>query len=202
MTVVSVFKKPTPFSIDTLPDIALFFSHSTRLLILELGPCARATNPSHPHDFQRLLHLQSRLDASVDWLTIFLAQPSTAFLELPSVIFHQLSRSLKVLSELTMPEIPGWDRSAVRLRMDLLEVLENLAFKLDGTQELLVDIDEVEPDEVSVRKAAIGIRATKGILEEEMRSLEASSTVGEGGDGGINSLDNYWLSDMIWATEP
>ncbi|KAI2464462.1 putative C6 transcription factor [Annulohypoxylon bovei var. microspora] len=81
--------------------------------------------------FQRVECLWRSLNAIKAWLDIFFALPPSAFKGLSFPLWAQLARCIVILYRLSTLENPAWDRKVIRDTVDLIQVLERIAERLE-----------------------------------------------------------------------
>ncbi|KAI1380534.1 hypothetical protein F4677DRAFT_441846 [Hypoxylon crocopeplum] len=83
--------------------------------------------------FERLECLWGSVRAIKSWFDVFFTLSPSTYRGLSFLLWAQLARCLVILYRLSTLEDPAWDRKAVRNMVDLLQVLDRIAEKLEIT---------------------------------------------------------------------
>lgn len=200
-------------------NILLLSFYSVKLLVDEMefnsyvsdaGKVTIHPNASPTRQMQRLQCLHRCLGSVDAWCSTFFSMPCDVYFELPfAVVFYQLSRSLKMLFNLTFLHEPGWDCNEVRAKVDLFDVIDNVASGLDRVQDLLDGDDGIEG--LSVKKVSRALRLNKSTIQEEFFTQQQRASACAGTNEGQYSLTEMFcgntgyplhtLLDDQWVSE-
>lgn len=98
------------------------------MVVHEIALMGRPVNASLTLHQIRLL--QACLDAIAAWFSIIFGLPPSEFIKYSTLITSQLRHCVGMLFYLATLDDPGWDKAAVRSRLDVLTVLDTMRSNL------------------------------------------------------------------------
>lgn len=104
-----------------MQGVLLMYLYNAEIIINEIS-LAPPTIP-HAPDLHRLDSLYSSLQATKNWLEVWLELEGEEYLQVSSVIFFQFTRAIVNLYRLTVLEDPAWSKTMVRDTANIIEYL-------------------------------------------------------------------------------
>lgn len=158
-------------------------------------------------DPKRLDYLYACLIAIKQFLDIIVTLPPAAYASLSIVHFSQTSTALITLFYLSVLELPGWDRAAVRRTADVMAISGHIEHQLNQTGTAIgirmngLDRDAFAAGAGIVRKLRNGWATRLGDVPEPPLNNTVDQLTPESTD--IMFLDNMlgWSVDM-WFPDP
>ncbi|KAJ5278979.1 hypothetical protein N7478_004351 [Penicillium angulare] len=88
--------------------------------------------PIYPYspELQRLESLYTALQATKNWLDVWLSFSPDFYQGLPFTLFFQFARNIVSLYRLSTLEDPGWDRNMVRSTANILDIIERIIYNM------------------------------------------------------------------------
>ncbi|THC95969.1 hypothetical protein EYZ11_004566 [Aspergillus tanneri] len=142
--------------------IRLSVSH-TQLIIWENSLCGSSTSSDQlAPELTRIEGLYKCLEAVKSWFDITSALPAADYGRGPFPLFPALTHFLFILHKLSTLKEPGWNRELVRTTIDMSEVLQTLAQKLEQVSaECICD----SPDDSIFDKVVAFVKIMKEIID-------------------------------------
>ncbi|KAH8664499.1 hypothetical protein BX600DRAFT_464559 [Xylariales sp. PMI_506] len=94
-------------------------------------PLATTSYARSSPEFERLECLWRSVEAVKTWIDAVLSIPPVEYTGVSFIVWSQLTRCFAVLFRLSMYDEPGWDRQAVRNKVDMASMLDKIIFNLD-----------------------------------------------------------------------
>jgi len=131
-------------------------------------------------NLQRLEGLNSIVIALERWFDAYFDIPMIDWIGVPFCVHFQFGHSIMLLFKLNILDEPGWDPEELRKRIDLLEVLERGAQRLDDISKVrgvtTEEGDSPEEPKSILRRAPKLLRRLAGLLKAELeRCMEAKA---------------------------
>lgn len=146
------------------------------------------------------------------WIDIFLRIEPAEYVSFGFFIWSQLSNVLTCLYRLTVLEVPGWDRAAVREAVDLVHLIDEIALRFSRVPAEAGLIDDLPGGTNIMTSAVRSIRFIQATWEPKiapervgaaapmLENFDASMTDPGWSPGFLSNLG--WMSDMFMYWEP
>jgi hypothetical protein len=124
---------------------------------------------SLPDHLQRLEALDSILAAIKRWIDVFFDVPLVGWIGCTFANLAQLSHCIMLLYKLMSLDDPDLDKNEMKKQVDVLDILERLAQRLDSTTTLLGLVDDEDPEQSGLFfKTSRLLRALKATFSVEL----------------------------------
>jgi hypothetical protein len=148
-------------------------------------------------NLQRLEDLESLLTAVEQWFKIYHTVPLDDWIGIAYSIWTQYMHCIILLFRLSTLDEPGWDKSEVKKRANLLEILERLIHRLDNTPEYfgMVNTDEADTNGLFFHCSRL-IQGMKATFAAELATTTLQTDVKSGnGSPATEAIDSSLVSD-------
>ena len=98
--------------------------HHASMVVHELAVVGRS--PDVPLSLGNIYNLQACLDSIVAWFNVLFSMPARDIIFFSTIFSSQLRHCVGMLFYLTTLDDPGWDRKAVRARIDVLATVDRM----------------------------------------------------------------------------
>lgn len=179
-------------------DLLLLHLYSTEVKVHEIA-FLKAPIVINSPGFQRIDFLYACLNATKNWVDLFLSFPPASYVGFSIPIFTQMAHCIIIIFRLLTFDDPVWDRGLVRDTTDLSLILGKIVEKL-GQVKVVADIDHGALEDKDIFSwTAWTIRSIKTWWEAKLGAESTDNIAFNETLGGMNLdfSDDVWLRDII-----
>ncbi|KAI1863722.1 uncharacterized protein JN550_009422 [Neoarthrinium moseri] len=178
---------------------------STEVAIYELALSPQTSSSAYKiQDYRRREYLQMCLESAKAFMDVFLQIEPAEYCGIPLWLMIQFAHCAQAIYRLSLLDDPGWDRSAVRQFVDVLEILERAAVRMTAAHEACGYSINGSDKGVFTRSAA-ALRATIpqwSAALEQVGAIAARPTARTNPDLPVDPMlidftDDTWLTDVF-----
>jgi hypothetical protein len=154
--------------------------------------------------FRRIEHLNECLSAVKNCLEFFVSLQAEQYVGMPFILLLHFAHAMQALYRLSVFEIRGWDRVAVRATADVLDYAEKMSYKFEwlGNADKISDEDrQKSPFFRGLEKFKRTWENWRPVLDGVSGGINASNGDGSTGPTGDTAfgvaLDDVWFSDLF-----
>ncbi|KAF4964750.1 hypothetical protein FSARC_7349 [Fusarium sarcochroum] len=181
-----------------------------KLIVIKSRIGRRSDQDKDPYNFKRLQALDQALSTVERWFTLWLDIPSRELFGINVDMCTQLLRSLVILFRLNTHVEEGWDRRAVRGRVNVLSIVDRCSVMIRQLPIIMGIIAPKEPPWGFFSFTPSLFRAIKGLFTAEIRSQNPGN-IKDGGKAMTEKdylfseqflapfCEQPWFADMVGA---